>query len=75
MPPQRAARAGGHRAGGLLASRRLMDSVVFDLCRGPGTVAQGASKNAAVNGKKKKKRRPHNKSHWRNTAKASLVPA
>jgi hypothetical protein len=28
------------RAGGLLASRRLIDSVVFDLCRGPGTVAQ-----------------------------------
>jgi hypothetical protein len=28
------------RAGGLLASRRLMDSVVFDLCRGPGTVAR-----------------------------------
>jgi hypothetical protein len=28
------------RAGGLLASRRLLDSVVFDLCRGPGTVAQ-----------------------------------
>jgi hypothetical protein len=28
------------RAGGLLASRRLMDSVVIDLCRGPGTVAQ-----------------------------------
>jgi hypothetical protein len=26
------------RAGGLLASRRLMDSVVFDLCRRPGTV-------------------------------------
>jgi hypothetical protein len=28
------------RAGGLLASRQLMDSVVFDLCRGPDTVAQ-----------------------------------
>jgi hypothetical protein len=28
------------RAGGLLASRRLMNSVVFDLCRGPGTVTQ-----------------------------------
>jgi hypothetical protein len=28
------------RAGGLLASRRLLDSVVFDLCRGPGTAAQ-----------------------------------
>jgi hypothetical protein len=24
------------RAGGLLANKRLMDSVVFDLCRGPG---------------------------------------
>jgi hypothetical protein len=28
------------RAGGLLASRQLLDSVVFDLCRGPGTIAQ-----------------------------------
>jgi hypothetical protein len=28
------------RTGGLLASRRLMDSVVFDLCRGPDTIAQ-----------------------------------
>jgi hypothetical protein len=29
-----------HWVVGMLASRRLMDSVVFDLCRGPGTVAQ-----------------------------------
>jgi hypothetical protein len=47
------------RAGGLLASRRLMDSVVFDLCRGPGTVAQVACsrlrasiERSSANGKK-----------------------
>jgi hypothetical protein len=34
------------RAGGLLASLRLMDSVVFDLCQGPGTVAQVVSSHS-----------------------------
>jgi hypothetical protein len=45
------------RAGGLLATRRLVDSVVFDLCRGPGMVAQVVcartrAQNAAITQKK-----------------------
>jgi hypothetical protein len=37
------------RAGGLLASRRLMDSVVFDnLCRGLGMVAQVVCSRAST---------------------------
>jgi hypothetical protein len=61
------------RAGGLLASRRLMDSVVFDLCRGrgPGTVAQvvwtlcarARAYNAAVNGKEKRLARARTRTH------------
>jgi hypothetical protein len=40
---------GGARAGGpLLAARLPVDSVVFDLCRGPGMVAQVACSRAST---------------------------
>jgi hypothetical protein len=61
------------RAGGLLASRRLMDSVVFDLCRGPGTVAQVvcSRSSARINGVGEKKEKE--KVFWRAAQNSSTV--
>jgi hypothetical protein len=42
------------RTGGLLATRRLMDSVVSDLCRGPGMVALGVCSRASTRHSSKK---------------------
>jgi hypothetical protein len=60
------------RAGGLLTSRRLMDSVVFDLCRGLGSVAQVVCSRSRARIERSSKRQEKKNHHAPTTG---LAPA